>query len=348
MSIMTSFCTLQFTGRAFDFEEKTGKVHMHKVITAIAAILISIALPALAQRVETEYVIFTNTVMFSNNVNRVLLITNGTLTFISGSTTSRISNGQMMGDWMFSNNANRVLIITNGTLTFVSGSDTNSIGNGHLTGAWSQGEGSKAYSESSHAEGEYTSASNTGAHAEGYSTKALGLYSHAEGYDTIAGGDYSHAEGKLTQALGFGSHAEGEYASTFNLGAHAEGWYTKAFGIYSHAEGGWSVASNAYTHAAGFRAMATNDYSYVWADYGGDTEYGSHGENTYNVRAAGGIWHGDTLMSSNGQLFATNGLYLRGNESTDGSWRIKWDSGGNLRLEYRTGGSWGAKHTWSP
>jgi len=311
MSIMTSFCTLQFTGRAFDFEEKTGKVHMHKVITAIAAILISIALPALAQRVETEYVIFTNTVTFSNN-------------------------------------ANRVLIITNGTLTFVSGSDTNSIGNGHLTGAWSQGEGSKAYSESSHAEGEYTSASNTGAHAEGYSTKALGLYSHAEGYDTIAGGDYSHAEGKLTQALGFGSHAEGEYASTFNLGAHAEGWYTKAFGIYSHAEGGWSVASNAYTHAAGFRAMATNDYSYVWADYGGDTEYGSHGENTYNVRAGGGIWHGDTLMSSNGQLFATNGLYLRGNESTDGSWRIKWDSGGNLLLEYRTGGGWGAKHTWSP
>ncbi len=41
-------------------------------------------------------------------------------------------------------------------------------------------------------------------------------------------------------------------------------------------------------------------------------------------------------------------LYLVGNATTNGSWRVKASSSGNFIIEYRSGGNWITKMTLTP
>lgn len=117
-------------------------------------------------------------------------------------------------------------------------------------------------------------------------------------------------EGISTIANASGSHSEGSDTQATNGSAHAEGGNTIAGGQYSHAEGLSTIASGTATHSAGFRAIASNNYSYVWSD---GLSYGSHGTNSYNINAYGGLWMGqyriadiDGLLYSGGNVVLTN------------------------------------------
>ena len=74
-----------------------------------------------------------------------------------------------------------------------------------------EGRGSLAEGEASHAEGISTLAQGAASHTEGQTTKAEGSCSHAEGGATIAAGDYSHAEGNSTVTNNLYEHAQGHF-----------------------------------------------------------------------------------------------------------------------------------------
>ena len=204
-------------------------------------------------------------------------------------------------------------------------------------GAHAEGQLTIASNNAAHAEGRLTAALGQYSHAEGWNTKAEGINSHAEGYNTRAwanpaGNGGVHAEGSATLAYGMGAHAEGDSTIASNFAAHAEGGNTRALGLashaegsaskaysdYSHAEGNATIASNTAahaegqstiasgiaSHAAGAYAYASNDNSYVWSD---GMVYGSHGTNTYNINAYGGVWFADSLIYKDGVIQVDTG-----------------------------------------
>lgn len=132
--------------------------------------------------------------------------------------------------------------VTNGTwLPVMKGEGKGSVamGAGEATGefSYSQGTGSQASGNNSHAECFQTSASGDYSHAEGSFTTASGDASHSEGDQTNANGDTSHAEGYATTANGYGSHAEGNKTTASSDFSHTEGDSTTASGFASHAQG---------------------------------------------------------------------------------------------------------------
>lgn len=129
--------------------------------------------------------------------------------------------------------------------------------------SYSEGRGSKAIGQYSHAEGRDTEAWYA-SHAEGRQTLAQGDASHAEGYGAKAIGGNSHAEGKNTQAIGAQSHAEGISTIAEGVyGAHAEGYKTTAKGQSSHSEGVNTIAEGINSHAegAGTQAIGAQSHS---------------------------------------------------------------------------------------
>ena len=117
--------------------------------------------------------------------------------------------------------------------------------------SFSNGIGTIASGEASHAEGSWSTASGDYSHAEGNSTTASDSYSHAEGYYTKALGNNSHAEGSGTTASAYVSHAEGNNTTASGESSHAEGDTTKASGNNSHAEGSYTTASSENQHVQG-------------------------------------------------------------------------------------------------
>ena len=56
----------------------------------------------------------------------------------------------------------------------------------------------------------------------------------------------------------------------------------------------------------------------------------------------------NTYLKGDVSIASTKYFYLAGDATTDGSWRIGATTSGNCLIEYRTGGSWTAKATYTP
>ncbi len=87
----------------------------------------------------------------------------------------------------------------------------------------------------------------TGSFSQGDGTVAIGDFSHAQGGETITVGDWAHAEGYRTAALNQYSHSEGELTEAVATGAHAEGLGTIASGSYQHAAGQYNQRDNSFS-----------------------------------------------------------------------------------------------------
>jgi len=122
-----------------------------------------------------------------------------------------------------------------------------------------EGHRTTAYGFASHSEGEFTRAKGIASHSEGYFTSVYrpdghpSTGAHSEGYITIADGDGSHSEGKETRAVGIGAHSEGQWTTAYNDCAHVEGFLTYASGERSHAEGYQTKAYSVGSHAEGYQ-----------------------------------------------------------------------------------------------
>ncbi len=104
----------------------------------------------------------------------------------------------------------------------------------------------------------------------------------------------------------------------------AGGFHNEASGTYSAVAGGsYNTAFGFASFAAGRFAEAMQDGSFVWADSSDDTSLTSPADNTFTVRAAGGIWLGRTSRPSipdDHFLETSTGAYLTsGGEWTDAS-----------------------------
>lgn len=93
--------------------------------------------------------------------------------------------------------------------------------------------------------------------------------------------------------IGGGSNNEASETGT-TIGG---GMSNKASGGYATIPGGnRNTASGANSFAAGYRAKATNDGSFVWAD-SQNADYPSNGVDTFNIRAAGGVYYSDGVAN---------------------------------------------------
>ncbi|MFH1645411.1 MAG: hypothetical protein ABIB11_03230 [Candidatus Omnitrophota bacterium] len=132
----------------------------------------------------------------------------------------------------------------------------------------------------------------------------IGTYSTGIGYNTIANGSWATAigvgaEASGTSSVAIGPHTKSSGSNTVAIGSGAESTvnYAIAMGDRAKATGNWSVAiglyseaTNEYAFAMGQRAKATHAGSFVWADDSADAYFSSNGNNTFNIRASGGIY----------------------------------------------------------
>jgi hypothetical protein len=167
--------------------------------------------------------------------------------------------------------------------------------------------------------------------ASGFAASVSGGYLNtaSNGYAIIGGGENNDATG-LYSAIsgGFNNLAAVNYSfvgggdNNFANGSRATisgGSSNNVTGEYATIPGGRSnVASGNYTFAAGRRAVADDLGAFVWGD-GTDADIASPGDNTFIVRAAGGIWFGTTSSPSipAGRFINTStGAFL----TTGGAW----------------------------
>jgi hypothetical protein len=140
-----------------------------------------------------------------------------------------------------------------------------------------------------------------------YGTVAGGYENGATAYaGTVGGGQNNTAAGEnsivgggvLNQALGNGSVISGGGFDGNNVGNVARGLASViAGGIgntnngnYASIPGGYqNLASGTNSFAAGSYAQATNGGSFVWSDASSSTPFGSAKNNSFNVRATGGL-----------------------------------------------------------
>ncbi len=161
------------------------------------------------------------------------------------------------------------------------------------------------------------------------STISGGLLNSAIINASIGGGYSNHASAdSATVAGGYGNAASGESSTV------AGGWLNVASGSQSVVGGGFgnaaagensavpggtgNSATGNYSFAAGRQAKAIHLGSFVWADsQAGDHE--SPGDNTFSVRASGGIWFGTggtAVIGANEFISTSTGGYL----TTGGVW----------------------------
>lgn len=167
----------------------------------------------------------------------------------------------------------------------------------------------------------------------GYATIAggQGNFIFAEG-GTIGGGGANIISNGAGQVIcgGSGGNVAGSSGSAIlggglneTRGTHAVvagGRWNISGGGYSFIAGGRSnTASGLDSFAAGFQSIASNRGSFVWSDSQSNATYGSHGDATFNIRATGGVWHGEAqLLDGSGNVIlaritnAANGVYATG------------------------------------
>jgi hypothetical protein len=149
-------------------------------------------------------------------------------------------------------------------------------------------------------------------------------------FGTVGGGALNTASGTVsTVDGGWANTASGNYSTVGGGEANlASGQYgTVAGGVFNIASaqfstvgGGWgNTASGLYSYAAGQRAKADDQGAFVWAD-SQNADIFSPGNNTFSVRAGGGIWLGTgaapSTMTAGRFLDTSTGGYL----TTGGAW----------------------------
>jgi len=129
--------------------------------------------------------------------------------------------------------------------------------------------------ESNAASGKYATIGGgyNNAASDWYATVGGGWYNTAsDDSATIGGGDHNTASGQSSTVGG--------------------GYYNTASGYIATVGGGtYNTASGDYSWAGGRRAKAVHKGSFVWAD-STDADYFSNGDNTFNIRAGGGVYYG--------------------------------------------------------
>jgi hypothetical protein len=129
-----------------------------------------------------------------------------------------------------------------------------------------------------------------------YNTLASGA-----GYSAIGGGQFntnSSAEGTI--GGGQINLASGQYQSTVG-----GGYENTASGSYATVPGGFqNVAGGVSSLAAGAHAQAANDGAFVWADDSTSAPFASTNNNSFNIRAAGGVRIATTSAGTVGALLA--------------------------------------------
>jgi hypothetical protein len=161
-----------------------------------------------------------------------------------------------------------------------------------------------------------------------YATVAGGRNNRAGNYATVAGGIGNAAGGDTSTIGGGGGNttigydstiAGGRNNSTGNSGTIGGGSGNTATGGGATVPGGVAnEASGLLSFAAGYRAKATKIGSFVWGGYDA-SNITAPADNTFTVRAAGGIWLGTTSSPSipAGRFLNTStGGYL----TTGGTW----------------------------
>ncbi|MFC1663485.1 hypothetical protein ACFL04_05000, partial [Patescibacteria group bacterium] len=128
----------------------------------------------------------------------------------------------------------------------------------------------------------------------------VGDGSAAFNYNTKASGQYSFAGGNQTTASGIGALA-------FGNNTQATGDYSFAFGS-GQANADMSVA-------LGYLALAQHPGSFVWNGYVFPNTYTSHGDNTFNVKAPGGIYLDSPVNV--GELYYGKPFYRKWTGSTN-------------------------------
>lgn len=232
----------------------------------------------------------------------------------------------------------RILLTAYGKGSHAEGESISSGGHSH-----SEGKGTRADGNISHAEGWESRATGSHSHAEGNKTIASGNQSHSEGYSTKASGESSHAEGNLTKSEGIYSHSEGSGTTASGTSSHAEGNSTKAEGENSHAEGNNTTASENDSHAEGNKTIASGLSSHAEGLQSESSGEASHVEGKYN-KSKGDASHAEGNLTeangrythSEGNLSYANGdsSHAEGNESYSNGWYSHSQNRGNVAANY--------------
>lgn len=153
-----------------------------------------------------------------------------------------------------------------------------------------------------------------------YATVGGGSSNQASGYSSVVSGGFSNiASGEYSVVGGGTGNTAGGVRSTI-----AGGHNNSINGQYSAIPGGLENTANGnYSFAAGFRARANDNGAFVWADSQG-TNVNSPGNNTFTVRASGGIWlgtggtpnidSGNFVETSTGAVLTTGGVWTNASD----------------------------------
>jgi hypothetical protein len=163
--------------------------------------------------------------------------------------------------------------------------------------------------------------------SQGYATVGGGSGNTASGdYATVGGGEINTAGGNSSTVAGGWMNSAGGHMATTGGGGN-----NSASADYATVPGGnQNVASGSYSFAAGYRAKADDTGAFVWGDSQSYDLY-SPGDDTFVVRAGGGIWFGADsapIMPVGRFINTTTGGYL----TTGGAWTDSSDR--NLKENY--------------
>ena len=200
-------------------------------------------------------------------------------------------------------------------------------GFGTVGGGWRNtggGSATVAGGEQNTASGNYSAAAGGQSNSAGghFSAVGGGHSNTASGaYSAVAGGADNTASSTVDTVGGGSSNTASGSSSTV-----AGGYQNIASGGASTVPGGsGNTASGGYSFAAGLQAKATQGGSFVWADstspFAGLT---SPAENTFTVRASGGIWLGtdsSPAIAAGHFIDTSTGAYL----SSAGAWTSNSD-----------------------
>ena len=123
-------------------------------------------------------------------------------------------------------------------------------------------------------------------------------------YATIGGGENNtNSSNAGTVAGGQNNFAAGQYQSTVG-----GGYNNLASGNYGTVPGGFqNVAGGVSSFAAGAHAQATNSGAFVWSDNSVSTVFSSTNNNSFNIRASGGVRIATTTSGTVGATLLAGG-----------------------------------------
>jgi hypothetical protein len=181
-----------------------------------------------------------------------------------------------------------------------------------IAGRLATGFNSTASGASSTAVGYFSTASGGSSTAMGNSTNASGDISTAMGYNTIASGGFSTATGYNTTAsggsstaMGYNTTASGDYSTAMGSNTNARANYSTAMGFTN------GIAETAdYSTVMGTYAVASGSGAFVYGDASTTSTVNSPTNNSFTVRAAGGVWfYSNPAMTQGARLVPGAGAW---------------------------------------